>query len=107
LHRSSKSAIVAFHAHFALPLLDYRRSKIFRLLIPCAVVALLSACASTPASTADTAEKPRVACDDEPRTGTMLKRCNQGEVRTISKEEIDRVGGVNIPVGGSAPGGTR
>jgi hypothetical protein len=66
--------------------------KIFRLLIAGAVMALLSACASTPDTSAENsdAEKPRAKCADEPRTGTMLKRCSPSETKTISREDIDR-----------------
>jgi hypothetical protein len=78
--------------------------KIYRLLIPCALVALLSACASTPDTSAENSDaaKPRAKCADEPQTGTMLKRCSPSETKTISREDIDRGAvepSVRIPTG--------
>jgi hypothetical protein len=43
---------------------------------------------------------------DAPQTGTMLKRCQPAEVKTISREDIDR-GAADVPHGPSGLGATR
>ena len=65
----------------------------------------LAACQSAPEKTA-LVEEPRERCDTA-QTGSRIPQCNRGDVRTITRDEMERDGythrGTDLP--GSPPRG--
>lgn len=53
-------------------------------------VLALAACQSAPEKTAQM-EEPRERCDTV-QTGSRIPQCNRGDVRTITRDELERSG---------------
>ena len=52
---------------------------------------LLAGCESVPADTGQLVEEPRERCETV-LTGSRIPQCNRGDVRTITRDEIERDG---------------
>ena len=76
------------------------------LLVLSAAIVLLAACETAPTNPTAQLEEPRERCD-QVLTGSRIPQCNRGDVKTITRDELERDGyqhhGTDLP--GSPPRG--
>jgi hypothetical protein len=57
---------------------------------------LLAGCESVPADTGQLVEEPRERCDTV-LTGSRIPQCNRGDVKVMTREEMERAGLLSNP----------